>query len=875
MPGGGEAFNISCPEPSIQPGAVGIRTVEAHEDATPPLLIVTLMPADAVALASELLDRRRYSLTGGARLHPRVTAVRPGQRGDQVILELDGLGDFSVYTLTVSGSSVDPLLGTYRLRFRLGCEAAFDCSASAPEAVTGTTADVAIDYLAKDYASFRQALLDFVPTRMPDWIERSEADVGMALLELMAATGDSLSYLQDRVASEAFLSTASQRRSVHDHLALLGYALDDGSSAAAWLQFRVAAPYLLPAGFQVAPQAASDAQTFETAAPQMLYPEQNEMLLYDWGNADCCLWRDATSAVLRGSLPSLAVGADILLSDARSGARDIVRLVAPPEEGAAGTAAGPGPVVTTISWSALTPLSADYCIATTVAAGNLVLATHGATVTDRFRVTADAVECLGSFGESPSVAPVVAGVAVPAEGAPGTSFVLSVGGFDPGEPVDLTIRRPDGTVESLGSREALDDGALADIVQSFERDATTGTWSLTGRGQNSGVASVVRWLLRAPASAAAPSRARLRVPLEAAPLAHVDVSRAAESPRRSVEDTLPSGPAVRLTVEGRPWQLVESLLECGPEDDAYRVEVDDDGFATLVFGRGGEAAGAAAFGRRPPEDSILNVVYRVGGGAAGNVGRDTLTRPARAERSWFVAVTNPLPAFGGRDRESREHARRTGASATLKRVVTVTAQDYETAAGEVEDAAGRPLVSRAGADVRWTGSWLTVSLAVDPTGTERVGQEVAAELLDALDRRRLAGYDLQLREPRYLPIDLRLRVSVRAGYLAVEVGRSVRRALSLRSPDDGGSGFFAPDRFSFGDPLLLSRLFDTVTAVPGVQAVTVERLAPLHAADPDGATQTAHLMGRLEVEPEEILQLDDDPNFPEHGRLTILTEGGR
>ena len=40
---------------------------------------------------------------------------------------------------------------------------------------------------------------------IPNWVERSEADFGMMMSELLSAVGDELSYLQDRVAAEATL----------------------------------------------------------------------------------------------------------------------------------------------------------------------------------------------------------------------------------------------------------------------------------------------------------------------------------------------------------------------------------------------------------------------------------------------------------------------------------------------------------------------------------------------------------------------------------------------------------------------------------------------------------------------------------------------
>ena len=80
-----------------------------------------------------------------------------------------------------------------------------------------------IDYLAKDFASFRAALLDYSAPAYPQWVERDEPDLGMVLVELLSAAGDDLSYLQDRIAAEATLATATQRGSVVRHARLVDY----------------------------------------------------------------------------------------------------------------------------------------------------------------------------------------------------------------------------------------------------------------------------------------------------------------------------------------------------------------------------------------------------------------------------------------------------------------------------------------------------------------------------------------------------------------------------------------------------------------------------------------------------------------------------
>ena len=171
-------------------------------------------------------------------------------------MTLDAIGDFSIYTLTVSGPAIDPFL-QQEAALPSGLRRSLRLQAAGRIARAAARLPVTIDYMAKDFASFRQALLDFIPTRLPDWTERSEADIGIMLLELFAATADNLSYLQDRVANEAFLGTATQRRSVAAHLALIGYQMDEGASAHTWLQFQVGSEPALPSDFRVSNKTAT------------------------------------------------------------------------------------------------------------------------------------------------------------------------------------------------------------------------------------------------------------------------------------------------------------------------------------------------------------------------------------------------------------------------------------------------------------------------------------------------------------------------------------------------------------------------------------------------------------------------------------------
>ena len=68
---------------------------------------------------------------------------------------------------------------------------------------------------------------------------RREADLGIALAELIAYVGDPLSYQQDAVATEAYLQTARSRISLRRHALLVDYHVHDGCNARTWMQLQV------------------------------------------------------------------------------------------------------------------------------------------------------------------------------------------------------------------------------------------------------------------------------------------------------------------------------------------------------------------------------------------------------------------------------------------------------------------------------------------------------------------------------------------------------------------------------------------------------------------------------------------------------------
>ena len=132
-------------------------------------------------------------------------------------IRLNTEGDFSTYTLTLIRSAdmpelppvnFDSILSKIDFSFKIECMRDFDCK-SEKECPPEVLHEPTIDYMAKDFASFRRLMLDRLSVVMPDWKERNPADIGVVLLELLAYVGDHLSYYQDTVATEAYLGTCS------------------------------------------------------------------------------------------------------------------------------------------------------------------------------------------------------------------------------------------------------------------------------------------------------------------------------------------------------------------------------------------------------------------------------------------------------------------------------------------------------------------------------------------------------------------------------------------------------------------------------------------------------------------------------------------
>lgn len=748
-----------------------------------------------------------------------------------LVVRTDGSGDHSTYTLSIvanSGSDqpapgFDPVLSRITLSFKVECPSDFDCADAGACAPAPRTAPD-IDYLAKDYAGLRRLMLDRLSLSVPGWTERSAADLGVTLVELLAYAADQLSYRQDAIATEAYLATARQRISVRRHARLVDYAMHEGCNARAFVHVAVAGhavplaagstllthvpalgPTVAPASPALREALAGGALVFETAQAAVLDEDLNTLFFHTWGDEACCLPRGSTRATLRGHATALQVG-DLLVfeevvspttftaEDADRRHRWAVRLTAvtlsqdpsgglfdnPPEDAPRD--------VTEIAWDAADALPFPLCLsarerpglAVSVAHGNIVLVDHGMSLPE---------EALGS---------------VPA-------------------PTLFTV--PD-------------------------------TATATCRGT--------------PTVAVPP---RFRPALRQAPLTHgFDLAALLAVPIGDDEAWWPASSLLAISARGatpriaaltgtlgsviEPWTPRQDLLQSAADATDVAVELDDAGTARLRFGDD-------VNGQRPDPGTAFTVRYRIGQGSAGNVGAEAIRHVVTATVGAFTAVRNPLPAEGGTEPEDVEVVKRDAPQAFRTQQRAVTAADYAAAAER------RPDVQRAAASFRWTGSWHTVFVTADRFGGGPVDAPYAARLRRHLERFRMAGHDLHVDGPRYVPLDVRLHVCVMPGHFRAHVLQAVQRVLSADTLPDGTLGVFHPDRFSFGEPVFLSRIVAAAQAVEGVDAVRPERFQRLVSPSPTSLANGVIPIGRLE-----IAQLANNPNFRERGRLVLRAGGG-
>ncbi|HTN47554.1 MAG TPA: baseplate J/gp47 family protein [Flavipsychrobacter sp.] len=314
-------------------------------------------------------------------------------------------------------------------------------------------------------------------------------------------------------------------------------------------------------------------------------------------------------------------------------------------------------------------------------------------------------------------------------------------------------------------------------------------------------------------------------------------------------------PAVSLHYNTEIWNAQKDLLGSDRFATEFVVETEQDGTSFLRFGDD-------ICGKKPIEGFKPRATYRIGNGKQGNIGRDTLN-VVLWDTDGIFKVRNPLPAAGGTDAETAEEVRQFAPYAFRTQERAVTEADY------VKKTELHAEVQNAAAKFYWTGSWYTVYMIIDRKGGKDIDDAFKENIRLHLEKYRMAGYDLEIRAPKYVPLHITLRVCVHQGYFKSDIKQKLFQLFSNAELSNGEKAFFHPDNFTFGQPLYLSTIYEKAMGIDGI--ASVEIILFKRWAKPQGSEIQDALLQPAELE---ILRLDNDPNFPENGKIDFIMLGG-
>lgn len=282
------------------------------------------------------------------------------------------------------------------------------------------------------------------------------------------------------------------------------------------------------------------------------------------------------------------------------------------------------------------------------------------------------------------------------------------------------------------------------------------------------------------------------------------------------------------------WEQVEDFCESGRDDrhfvlDSFNGRVR---FGPKILEPNGEFR---RYGAIPEKGhTIILSSYRIGGGSEGNVMPGKLLY-LKSDIPYISAVTNPVPAEGGRDLESVNHAVMRGRAILKQKERAVTVDDFEYHAAKASSGVGRVrclqpgAVHDAGEDSRRVPSGVVRVLlvpALNPKVTAprpadlHVSERVRQEVEEYLDQRRLLTTVLEVDEPEYVFISTEISLAVAPKANKDKVVDDIRGRLErFLHPVAGGPGGWPNQR-----RITMADLYTQIQGVPGIAFLRNARL---------------------------------------------------
>jgi len=741
-------------------------------------------------------------------------------------------------------SRVDSFFNAVEFSFKVGCDDRLDCQTPPVDCPPQARVDFPVDYLARDFVSLQNALLDFAGQRFPGWTTPIAADMGTMVMEVFAAVGDELSYTQDRYARESNLETATQRRTLRKKARLLDFEIHDGLSASTSLVVHVD-PAQLAADGTLPPPAAPGTRPFV---------EQGQTV---WSDSD--------------NTPPVPFEIGRGLNDLEA------------VQSGGITTTRPRQYRVDVSWNPenLTPFIFDSSQACLPIGATELFVVGAVQDPELFRDVSTPRLMLMRTSTPPKVT-LVRVIAIDQFVDPlQADQLISRIQWNPDDALPFQMDQADLTLslnvvpatagETLCTQFAVGPVPLNEVVDS---SLCTGAVNIPPPDGQILAQAVER---EGPLNVLTQQRGRIVI-FSLPETDQLGLGFVGEQPRGALPE---------LTLEqigvSEPWTFFPSLLEAGPEEPAFTLEDGQWGpirqFRSLgqvfvhqdyIGGLGYSLRfGDGDFGLPPAEGARFVVHYRTGPGSAANVPHDTITAPVVPGRTreipaFIDGVTNPQAVTSGVDPESADEIKQAAPQAFRAPLFAVRPEDFET---QLQQQLG--FVQRAHGSQRWTGSWSSMFVSADPFGAANLTSDQQTQVQNLVDCVRQAGRDVIVRAPDTVAIDVEITICIERFAYPAHVAAQLQEVLLGTGTGTRVKGFFHPDNFTFGTPLRRSALEAAIQAVPGVRSVRLVRVRKRGVA----AFKVLNKL-TLSVGLDQILRLDNDPLRPENGTLTLITEGG-
>lgn len=247
------------------------------------------------------------------------------------------------------------------------------------------------------------------------------------------------------------------------------------------------------------------------------------------------------------------------------------------------------------------------------------------------------------------------------------------------------------------------------------------------------------------------------------------------------------------------WTRVRDFLSSSYEDRHFTTFVDEFNNTYIQFGNGKS-------GMKVPSEHNILCMYRVGGGAIGNVGLNTINTFLETDVIGIASITNAEPPIQyGVDIEDIEHIRESAPRLYRTMERAVTRQDFEDIVKTFKGVAKAKAVETFN-----TQNELLIYVAT--TSYDPLSSELKSQIEEKLNSIKMTHIKPIILDATYLDFDIDVAVIAYSNYLNSDVKARVEQALQEN---------FSLDNMDFNMDIYLANIYRCILDVDGVKNVVI------------------------------------------------------